>query len=172
MYFPQYSPSVSVRTLWDAFRHEVRTRPIASLWIRPRRETQRFPKLDDPEWQELAICRVSRVPRIGLTVKFRNRARRKILPSDLPSNSCDRSDRRRSTPKRDLLNFSELRPGADRWRDPERPIHSHSREYPYKNQSHKRGGCLTGTEPRANRDARDRNPDFFYAIIDAKMHHY
>jgi hypothetical protein len=45
-----------VSTLWDAFRHEIQTerfRPIASLWIRPQRVTQRFPKLDDPESQKL-----------------------------------------------------------------------------------------------------------------------
>lgn len=40
-----------------------------------------------------AICRVSRVPGIGLTVKLRNRTRRQILPSVLPSKSFAGSDR-------------------------------------------------------------------------------
>jgi hypothetical protein len=44
-----------------------------------------FPSSAIQSGKNSVICRVSRVPRIGLTVKFRNKASRKILPSDLPS---------------------------------------------------------------------------------------
>jgi hypothetical protein len=44
-----------------------------------------FPSSTIQSGKNSVICRVSRVPRIGLTVKFRNRIARRILPSDLPS---------------------------------------------------------------------------------------
>jgi hypothetical protein len=44
-----------------------------------------FPSSAIRSGKSSVICGVSYVPRIGLTVKFRNRAPRKILPSDLPS---------------------------------------------------------------------------------------
>jgi hypothetical protein len=46
-----------------------------------------FPSSAIQSGKSSVICRVSRVSRIGLTVKLRDRTRRKILPSDLPSKS-------------------------------------------------------------------------------------
>jgi hypothetical protein len=44
-----------------------------------------FPSSAIQRGRSSVICRLSRVPRIGLTVKFRNRTPRRNLPSDLPS---------------------------------------------------------------------------------------
>jgi hypothetical protein len=52
---PESSRCIGTHSV-GCYRHEARTKrfpPINCLWIRRRRETQRFPKLGDPEWQKL-----------------------------------------------------------------------------------------------------------------------
>jgi hypothetical protein len=72
-----------------------------------------FPSSTIQSGKSSVICGVSRGPRIGLTVKFKGTTPRIILPSDLPSKP---SAWERYVAKGDLLNFSELHPGADRRR--------------------------------------------------------
>ena len=45
-----------------------------------------FPNSVIRSGKSAVICRLSRIPRISLTVKFRSRTPRNFLPSDLPSN--------------------------------------------------------------------------------------
>jgi hypothetical protein len=88
VYFPRNSPvyRYAFCGILSAMKFRLRDfdRSLASGFAADEKLSD-FPSSAIQSSKSSVICRVSRVPHIGLTVKFRNRASRKILPSDLPS---------------------------------------------------------------------------------------
>jgi hypothetical protein len=115
--FPPKLPSVSVRTLRDPFRHEIRTerfRAITPSWIRRRRESQRFPKLNDPERQKLRY--LQGFPRSACWQDGWPPTWPDIGTSHRSETRRERSGRQRCTPERALGSLRICRKQASSWR--------------------------------------------------------